>query len=1106
VWFYYAGSGSRKIGPYGQRQDWGKNMTMRNTVSILSAISMLAMPPLLLLPATGWAQLEEVVVTTRRRTESLQDVPIAVQAITAEDIQRTGITDLNDIAKISPSVTFDTGYNPTDTRVNIRGLSATRGRANVAFLVDGVDVTSENVIAAGSGLLANTRLLNDVERIEIVKGSQSALFGRAAFAGAISYITKEPGDEFEGNVSVDASDNGYYQVGAAAGGPIFGDVFGMRANGVVWDNDGYFTNSVSGQKVGGGDGFGASLTAVLTPTDSLKFKARVEYSDDHFDPQATVRIPQFAPLAYPDTTFARFNQRNSQGWLFGTNRIDGTPCEQDPNNPDMDCIVSEADVAIAGGYGSSTSNAPDNGLYCFDALPPALQEVDATFDERQLALKEIYPNYPTMPAHVQKEDWEEGFADNEVVWKQALSDGSDPLVPGFCQPANFGGTNGKAITHSEDPATITADNPVGSDYTGTDTELLRASLLATWDLDFGSFQSNTGFTDADGTVHQDQDYQAIGRPDILLQSQGAFASTETEQFSQEFRFSSNFDGPVQFTLGGLYWHEDRANIDDNWIIDCFQNGKNPATLELERNISGLCDGTEGSVESWQDFWQQLQPRNQDPVWIAETEHLSAYISFEWNLTDQWKLTLEDRYVDETFDLTKPNASSCTTFGLGIGGGIIAKAPLHNAAETDLLVTCTDDYFDRSTGPVLWDDLPDDLKAFYEPHNLGASNITCTKASGVTMPGFPLNGYGDPLDADDVGTISDPALHPAGTDAGGCPWGTISGTQDSNYHTPKVTMEWTPTDDSMVYFFWAKAIKPGGLNQVSSGGAATTIEDERFDPEKMDSYELGTKTAWEAAGYLQLNAALFFLDYTDKQVGTQILVPDGVGGFRSNPRVINASSAEVWGLELEAVWQPSFLEGLELRGSYTYLDTQYTDFIDETTTFVRAAEAGNCPVVWNDSDGNRVSTGTTNPNTDLDNPTFAAKCALDLSGNQLERSPEHSFVGRFNLTRPFGNQGVEWFTELDAIYQSERFTDQDNFVEYDAFWQVDARLGLTGDSMSITFFVDNVFDDDTIRGGGSGPDFGQRISDQGFSAGLVRTQFFAPLTLPRTFGARLQYRF
>ena len=526
-------------------------MSKRNTVTFLSAVCLLAVPPLLLLPATGWAQLEEVVVTTRRRTESLQDVPIAVRAITSEEIQRTGITDLNDIAKISPSVTFDTGYNPTDTRVNIRGLSATRGRANVAFLVDGVDVTSENVIAAGSGLLANTRLLNDVERIEIVKGSQSALYGRAAFAGAISYITKEPGDEFEGNVNVDAADNGFYQVGAAAGGPIFGDVFGMRLNGVVWEDDGYYTNSVSGKKVGGGDGFGTSLTAVLTPTDALKFKARVEYSDDHFDPQATVRIPQLAPLPYPESTVVRYNRRTAEGFLFGVIRGSNPPvsCVQDPSNPNTDCVVIETEAAstLARGYSGSTSGMPDHGLYCFDALPPELQDINTTVDERQLALKELYPDYPTMPAHVQKEDWEEGFADNDVVWKQALSDGSDPLVPGILSAGQFWRRPmGKLLPHSEDPAT-------GEDYEGTDTDLLRASLLVTWDFDFGSFYVKHGIhrrkwycPPGSGLPGSSVDRTHCCNPRALLRT------TDTEQFSQEFRFSSNFDGPVQFTLGGLY--------------------------------------------------------------------------------------------------------------------------------------------------------------------------------------------------------------------------------------------------------------------------------------------------------------------------------------------------------------------------------------------------------------------------------------------------------------------------------------------------------------------------------------------------------------------------
>jgi outer membrane receptor protein involved in Fe transport len=341
---------------------------------------------------------------------------------------------------------------------------------------------------------------------------------------------------------------------------------------------------------------------------------------------------------------------------------------------------------------------------------------------------------------------------------------------------------------------------------------------------------------------------------------------------------------------------------------------------------------------------------------------------------------------------------------------------------------------------------------------------------------------------------------------GCPYGNIIGTEKSDWHAPKITLDWFPTDDAMLYFSWARAIKPAGFNQVSSGGAVTTIDDERFDPEIMDYWEIGTKTSWEAAGFLTLNGAFFFQDYTDKQIGTQILVPDGQGGFRSNPRVINASAAEVWGLEIEAVWAPNILEGLLFSAAYTRLDTEYSDFVDETTTFVRAAVAGECPVVWKDENNATVATGTTNPNPDPLSPIFAPKCALNLSGNQLELAPENAFVGQFNLTRPFFVSGTDWFVGLDAVYQDERFLDADNTVKFDDYWQFDLRAGLQTDSIDVLFYIDNVFEDDTMRTGGSGPDFGPAMGDMGFSAGLVRTHYFGPLTPPRIFGVRFNVRF
>ena len=156
------------------------------SVSGVAVAIIVALPSVVLVPTDGWAQIEEITVTTRRREENLQEVPIAVTSIDSATIQRQNIRNVFDLAKLDPSLQIDASFTPADTRITIRGLVNTRGRSQVAILVDGVDTTTENAIAAGSGMLANTRLLNDVERIEIVKGPQSALYGRAAFAGAIS--------------------------------------------------------------------------------------------------------------------------------------------------------------------------------------------------------------------------------------------------------------------------------------------------------------------------------------------------------------------------------------------------------------------------------------------------------------------------------------------------------------------------------------------------------------------------------------------------------------------------------------------------------------------------------------------------------------------------------------------------------------------------------------------------------------------------------------------------------------------------------------------------------------------------------------------------------
>ncbi|MFM7432714.1 MAG: TonB-dependent receptor, partial [Gammaproteobacteria bacterium] len=215
------------------------------------------------MPAYGQAPdegavLDEIVVTARKREENLQDVPIAVTAISAETLQREGIKDVQDIAAGDPSLGFDKGIAAYDTRIVIRGLSPTRGRPNVATLVDGIDVSSESIGVAGGSLLINPRLV-DIARVEVVKGPQSALYGRSAFAGAISYITADPDDEVSGNVSAEYGQYSQYDIKASLSLPM-SDTFGMRLNGYSFDERGYYKNVAGGEYVGGGDGMGGSLT------------------------------------------------------------------------------------------------------------------------------------------------------------------------------------------------------------------------------------------------------------------------------------------------------------------------------------------------------------------------------------------------------------------------------------------------------------------------------------------------------------------------------------------------------------------------------------------------------------------------------------------------------------------------------------------------------------------------------------------------------------------------------------------------------------------------------------------------------------------------------
>jgi outer membrane receptor protein involved in Fe transport len=987
------------------------------------------------LPLPGWSQIEEIVVTTRKKEEKLQEVPIAVTAITEDVIARQGISDLNDVVKLSPSVQFDRSFGPADTRVTIRGLSNQRGRSNVAFLVDGIDVTTENLVSAGSGLLANRRLLTDIESVELVKGPQSALYGRAAFAGAISYTTKEPGEEWEGKTNLDLAEDGLYQVDGAFGGPIT-DTLGTRLTGFFFTQDGHYVNSMSGDDVGGASGSGFAWTSVYRPNDVTKIKFRTEYSEEDYDPLPNVRVgggwqggPTIGLAQYPRAVITQAERQ----LLLPTQ----------PNSAGNDYRFNGLGYA----RNNNSTGLLDFGQYCPE--------------------NRRYTN--------------------------------PSLRPGMCLPKSYGSADGRVVAHSEDPLT-------NEDFDGSDLETFRASLVATFDLEAATLTSYTGWTDFDSEDKYDQDWQAASsytyrwsgapsipiptlpggrQPDQLLAGQVARTEGETDQFSQELRLATKLDGPLNYTFGALWWTDRRTLVDRNAIVMCLPVSKGGSWQGVDALPAfgyepGLCDGgpfggTSGPLTTvgWQQYYRQLQDGGlQIPgIWDADTEHWSFYASIDWNIADEWTLTLEDRLVSEKFALQKPNQSTCTNFASALTTGTFFR--LETDPTTGFNAVCP------------WDEIVEpDLNDPQDPND-------SFKNDGV-------------INASDNLRI-------------------IKGTERSHYHTPKVTLRWEVTPDNMLYTYWAHAQKPGGINQLAAGGSAVSLINERFLPEKLDAYEIGTKNTFPFFGSLQFNAAGFLQDYTDKQVNTQVIV-DGV----SQPRVLNASGAEVWGLELDLLWQPEAIEGLLIGLSYTYLDAEYEEFIDDVTSVQRLAAINRpCQLVYKNN-ANEVVFGpggrpfnqaefeanralpdqiTVNgqPRANPDKISAVA-CQVDLKGKQLERSPEHAFLGTINYTRPLLDNGVDLLAQLDAQYQDSRFLDQDNYTKFEDYWIANVRLGLTSPKWEVVGYVDNVFDDDTIKSGGSGPDFARQASELGFTAGLGTSHFFGTLPDPRIVGVRMSYRF
>jgi iron complex outermembrane receptor protein len=218
------------------------------------------------------AGIETISVTAQKRSQTLQEVPVAVSAITGAQLDAAGITHVQDVQTVVPNMHF--GQERGEAKITIRGVSnAHRTDPSTAVHVDGIYQNRARPITSLAFF--------DIQRVEVLRGPQGTLYGRNATGGAMNIISTPPGPEFEAFGDVQLGNYQQKLVRGAVNAPIVEDLAALRVSGFWEDREGYQENLAlggSGKDADDADDFGIRSQLLLTPGGSLDMTLRFNYA------------------------------------------------------------------------------------------------------------------------------------------------------------------------------------------------------------------------------------------------------------------------------------------------------------------------------------------------------------------------------------------------------------------------------------------------------------------------------------------------------------------------------------------------------------------------------------------------------------------------------------------------------------------------------------------------------------------------------------------------------------------------------------------------------------------------------------------------------------
>ena len=476
-------------------------------VSSVSALAMLAGTPALAQTEQAEQEadvgIEEIVVTAQRQAESLQDVPIAVSAFSSEALQRQQIENTSDLQLSLPSSTYTKG-NFTGANLTIRGI----GSAVVAASGD-----------AGIGIhfndmpLINPRLFEtefyDMERLEVLRGPQGTLFGRNATGGVLNLITAKPKDEFQAAGEVQYGNFESIQAKGMVNVPL-GDIGAVRLAGIYQNRDGFTKNLFTDNDIDGRDSYSIRGSIRLNPGDNTTLTVTAQYFDESSNRS---RIQK--QLCITDPTGILGCNPSQLG--FGTINGDATLAA---------ILTSREFLTIAGAgalapFALGSVSGADGQLFSGSINPANVRQTNVDFDP-------VYRSDELIIHGELQHEFEQftvtlngGYSDSSVL---SQTDYNHSVTASILNNPGLLTLRG-AAAGGVPIAQLFLSQPLfsGNQICVSDADPLNAGFIA------GRINRC-----ADNTTEFDQ------------------SSNDAKQWSIEGRINTNFDGPLNFLLGGLY--------------------------------------------------------------------------------------------------------------------------------------------------------------------------------------------------------------------------------------------------------------------------------------------------------------------------------------------------------------------------------------------------------------------------------------------------------------------------------------------------------------------------------------------------------------------------